>query len=94
MTATENANGAASGASNGSSNSAQTGGVHDLALASLAIHADDGFSIHRAVAPAMHVSTTYRYSRNPEDLIPMENIDVRLSLRPLYPLTQSIPNRA
>ncbi|PKS10590.1 hypothetical protein jhhlp_002344 [Lomentospora prolificans] len=50
-------------------------GVEGLALASLAIHADDGVSAHRAVAPALHVSTTYRYARNPDELVPMENID-------------------
>lgn len=49
----------------------------DLSLASLLIHADDGISSHRAVAPAMHVSTTFRYNDDPDKLVVQENIDVR-----------------
>ncbi|KAJ2965356.1 hypothetical protein NQ176_g10659 [Zarea fungicola] len=41
-----------------------------LTLASRLIHADDGISTHRAVAPAMHVSTTFRYNNDPEALQP------------------------
>lgn len=48
----------------------------ELNLASRAIHADDHISAHRAVAPAMHVSTTFRYSRNPDDLKQWSNLDV------------------
>ncbi|OJJ99195.1 hypothetical protein ASPACDRAFT_1881225 [Aspergillus aculeatus ATCC 16872] len=40
-----------------------------------AIHADDEFSAHRAIAPPMHVAVTYRYARDPAHLIPMENKD-------------------
>jgi hypothetical protein len=40
------------------------------------VHADDGISTHRAVAPAMHVSTTFRYNDDPEQLKRGENIDV------------------
>ncbi|SPN97201.1 related to putative cystathionine beta-lyase [Cephalotrichum gorgonifer] len=47
----------------------------ELALASRSIHADDNVSAHRAVAPAMHVSTTFRYSDNPDDLGYMNNQD-------------------
>ncbi|KAG6013328.1 hypothetical protein E4U43_007357 [Claviceps pusilla] len=39
-----------------------------LSLSSRTVHADDFISAHRAVAPAMHVSTTFRYSRDAEDL--------------------------
>ncbi|KAM3542684.1 hypothetical protein ARSEF1564_004424 [Beauveria bassiana] len=41
-----------------------------LSLASRLVHGDDGISTHRAVAPAMHVSTTFRYNDNPEMLEP------------------------
>lgn len=51
-----------------------------LSLASLSVHADDNVSSHRAVAPAMHVSTTFRYSDNPDELVHMENVDVRSPL--------------
>ncbi|CAM1506993.1 Fc.00g066340.m01.CDS01 [Cosmosporella sp. VM-42] len=49
--------------------------VAGLSLASRAVHADDNISSHRAVAPAMHVSTTFRYSDDPEQLKSWENID-------------------
>jgi hypothetical protein len=39
-----------------------------LSLSSQTVHADDFISAHRAVAPAMHVSTTFRYSDDPEEL--------------------------
>ncbi|KAH6898482.1 Cys/Met metabolism PLP-dependent enzyme-domain-containing protein [Thelonectria olida] len=39
-----------------------------LSLSSRGVHADDGIAAHRAVAPAMHVSTTFRYSDNPDEL--------------------------
>lgn len=45
-------------------------------LASRAVHADDGISTHRAVAPAMHVSTTFRYSDDPDELRQFDNTDV------------------
>lgn len=42
--------------------------LQHLSLSAQAIHADDFLNSHAAVAPPMHVSTTFRYSRNPEDL--------------------------
>ena len=39
-----------------------------LSLSSRAVHADDGISAHQAVAPAMHVSTTFRYAEDPDQL--------------------------
>lgn len=39
-----------------------------LSLSSRTVHADDFISAHRAVAPAMHVSTTFRYSDDPDEL--------------------------
>lgn len=58
-----------------------------LGFASRSVHADDYISAHRAVAPPLHVSTTFRYSSNPDDLVPWENIDVRSAHScPLSPL--------
>jgi cystathionine gamma-synthase len=36
----------------------------------LAVHADDYMNTHTDVAPALHVSTTFRYSNEPETLNP------------------------
>ena len=47
-----------------------------LSLASRAVHADEGIQSHRAVAPAMHVSTTFRYSNDPDALKAWDNTDV------------------
>ncbi|KAL2107824.1 hypothetical protein VUR80DRAFT_4703 [Thermomyces stellatus] len=47
----------------------------ELSLATLSVHADEGISAHRAIAPAMHVSTTFRYSDDPDELVPDENVD-------------------
>ncbi|KAJ9636408.1 hypothetical protein H2201_003572 [Coniosporium apollinis] len=38
--------------------------------ATLAIHADDSLNSSTDVAPALHVSTTFRYAHNPDDLVP------------------------
>jgi hypothetical protein len=53
-----------------------------LSLGSLAVHADDHISAHAAVAPAMHVSTTFRYNSSPADLVPLENANVSLHIPP------------
>lgn len=47
-----------------------------LSLASQTVHADDHVSVHRAVAPAMHVATTFKYSNNPDELANGGNTDV------------------
>ncbi|KAF4469935.1 cystathionine beta-lyase [Fusarium albosuccineum] len=62
--------------------------VAGLSLASRAVHADDGIQAHRAVAPAMHVSTTFRYSDDPEELRPWDNVD------PNAPLDSHVYSRA
>jgi hypothetical protein len=49
---------------------------HQLSLASRSIHADDYINSHRAVAPPLHVSTTFRYAKEPEDLVQSANFDV------------------
>lgn len=47
-----------------------------MTAATRAIHADDFFSTHKAIAPGMHTAVNYRYHRDPELLVPMENTDV------------------
>ncbi|KAK4449513.1 Cys/Met metabolism PLP-dependent enzyme-domain-containing protein [Podospora aff. communis PSN243] len=46
-----------------------------LSLASRSVHADDYINNHQAVAPPLHVSTTFRYSRDPEKLQPWTNLN-------------------
>ncbi|KAH6682215.1 methionine gamma-lyase [Plectosphaerella plurivora] len=46
-----------------------------LSLASLSVHADDHIAAHRAIAPAMHVSTTFEYTRDPDELRTWDNTD-------------------
>jgi hypothetical protein len=48
-----------------------------LSLSSQCIHADDFLNDTQDVAPAVHVSTTFRYNRNPESLVPIARRDVR-----------------
>lgn len=55
-------------------------GKEDLSLSSLAIHADDSLNSGTDVAPPLHVSTTYRYSHNPDDLQPWDPNAVRIYL--------------
>ncbi|KAL1862697.1 hypothetical protein VTK73DRAFT_6687 [Phialemonium thermophilum] len=47
----------------------------ELSLASRSIHADDYINNHRAVAPPLHVSTTFRYSDDPDALVAWSNND-------------------
>ncbi|KAI0538267.1 Cys/Met metabolism PLP-dependent enzyme-domain-containing protein [Xylaria digitata] len=47
--------------------------LQHLSLSAQTVHADDFLNSHTAVAPPMHVSTTFRYSRNPDDLSYMNN---------------------
>jgi hypothetical protein len=57
------------------------------AVSTLAIHADDKHNEipkHLAygiqdVAPALHVSATFRYSNNPDDLVEARNLDVSVT---------------
>ena len=55
-------------------------GMSSLSLSSQAIHADDFLNVNQDVAPALHVSTTFRYSNNPDKLVPHHQLDVRGSL--------------
>lgn len=38
-----------------------------------ALHADDRLNLVTDVAPPIHLSTTFRYSNDPNDLIPSED---------------------
>ena len=49
-------------------------GMH---ITTRAIHADDFVSPHRAIAPGMHTAVNFRYARDPDELVPEENKDVR-----------------
>ncbi|KAI0012157.1 PLP-dependent transferase [Xylariaceae sp. FL0662B] len=49
--------------------------LQHLSLSAQTIHADDFLNSHQAVAPPMHVSTTFRYSRDPDELRPWANIN-------------------
>ncbi|KAF6226350.1 hypothetical protein HO133_009216 [Letharia lupina] len=40
----------------------------------LAIHADDQLNRSTDVSPALHVSTTFRYASNPDDLVPAKDL--------------------
>jgi hypothetical protein len=51
-------------------------GLSNLSLSSKTIHADDFLNQGQDVAPAMHVSTTYRYNRDPDKLRTIASMDV------------------
>lgn len=44
--------------------------ISALSLSSKTVHADDFLNSGQDVAPPMHVSTTFRYSNNPDNLVP------------------------
>lgn len=48
-----------------------------LSLATLGIHGDDPINSYTDVAPALHVSTTFRYPRDPEKLVPEHDLNVQ-----------------
>jgi len=50
--------------------------LQDYDPSTQAVHADDVHSKSTDVAPAMHVSTTFTYSKNPDELIPFWERDV------------------
>lgn len=51
--------------------------LQHLSLSAQTIHADDFLNTHSAVAPPMHLSTTFRYSENPDDLGYLKGGNVR-----------------
>ena len=52
-----------------------------LSLSARTVHADDYLNSHPAVAPPMHVATTFRYNDDPDKLQPWKNINVRSANR-------------
>lgn len=63
--------------------------LQHLSLSARSVHADDYLNSHQSVAPPMHVSTTFRYNRDPDLLAPWLNVNVRLFLPftlPCFPL--------
>ncbi|KAG9696664.1 cystathionine beta-lyase, partial [Aureobasidium melanogenum] len=57
----------------------------------LAVHGDDPLNDSTDVAPAMHVSTTYRYPEDPDKLVPFSMDDVMAGRDPLKPGSGSDP---
>jgi len=49
-----------------------------LSLSSRAVHADDHLNNVTDVAPPLHLSTTFRYDDNPENLLPWADREVRI----------------
>jgi cystathionine beta-lyase/cystathionine gamma-synthase len=45
-------------------------------LSTLGIHADDPINASTDVAPALHVSTTFRYTSDPSKLVPVDDLDI------------------
>ncbi|RAL62384.1 hypothetical protein DID88_004950 [Monilinia fructigena] len=50
-----------------------------LSLSSQTIHADDFLNKGQDVAPPLHLSTTFRYSNNPDDLVALSELDPHAS---------------
>jgi hypothetical protein len=57
--------------------------IRDHDPATSALHADDPLNIIDDVAPPLHVSTTYRYPQNPDDLFSVTERGVRV-MGPLH----------
>ncbi|KAK1076073.1 hypothetical protein LTR33_009262, partial [Friedmanniomyces endolithicus] len=45
-------------------------------LATLGVHADDPIHDYSDVAPVLHVATTFRYPSNPDQLNPVDDLDI------------------
>ncbi|KAI9821127.1 MAG: hypothetical protein M1827_003861 [Pycnora praestabilis] len=58
--------------------------IRNLSPATQAIHADDYLNRIEDVAPAMHVSTTFRYASRPEDLVPAKDLDIETFDKHIY----------
>ncbi|KAI4277959.1 MAG: hypothetical protein LQ337_001389 [Flavoplaca oasis] len=55
-----------------------------LTQATQAIHADDDLNATSDVAPPLHVSTTFRYAGDPEDLVPIAHADISTTEAHVY----------
>ncbi|KAI9729315.1 MAG: hypothetical protein M1834_006986 [Cirrosporium novae-zelandiae] len=56
--------------------------LSDRGLATQALHADEAIKDVPDVAPPIHVSTTFRYPENPEELVPLRAPDETLTSPP------------
>ena len=59
-----------------------TNGTQGFLPATRALHADEHLNQYIDVSPAMHVSTTFRYSNEPAKLQPVDDADVGCHLLP------------
>ena len=59
-----------------SHDSESTSPVRTQHQSTLAIHGDDHLNRSTDVAPALHVSTTFRYTPNPSELVPAKDLQV------------------
>ena len=66
--------------------------IRTFSPATQAIHADDYLNRGPDVAPALHVSTTFRYTSNPDDLIPARDLEVCPPTPPLTKRTNHPPH--
>ncbi|KAF1809390.1 cystathionine beta-lyase [Eremomyces bilateralis CBS 781.70] len=53
-------------------------------LSTLSVHADDSLNRHTDVAPPIHLSTTFRYSDDPELLVPINDGEFGPLTAPVY----------
>jgi hypothetical protein len=58
-------------------------GLATLSLSSKTVHADDYLNKGRDVAPPLHVSTTFRYNRDPDQLKVHRGEDVSSAFDPI-----------
>lgn len=57
----------------------------NVGASTLSLHADNPVNVVNDVAPPLHVATTFRYSDNPDELVPVADAEnVRLSLKSMY----------
>lgn len=61
----------------------------NMSMATRAVHSDDFFTPHRAIAPGMQVAVNYRYARDAKDLKPGDNTDVSLEMNHYLPSISS-----
>jgi cystathionine beta-lyase len=47
---------------------------HDIGASTRSLHADDVLNVVTDVAPPIHVATTFRYSDDPDKLIPAADL--------------------
>jgi len=55
--------------------------ISKLSLSSQTIHADDFLNQGQDVAPPLHLSTTFRYNKNPDALVSWSERDVSPALK-------------